>query len=220
MGNATAPHLLNILVHVGAGLAAMALGFYLLWKPKGTRQHRKVGRMFVYLAVVVCASAAAGIALFRFLPLFAVLTLLVSYQLLSGWHVVHTRASGPDAVDALLWLGAAALAAWLIVHLAGVGASSPVLVSTLAALGTLLVYDAARWLFPKPWHAMLWRYEHIYKLVASLFGMLSAAVGNTVRAGQPWSQLLPSLLGAIVIAWFWTRTWRKQRRTALIAHLG
>lgn len=220
MGNAISPHLLNILAHVGTGLAAMALGFYLLWKPKGTRQHRRVGRMFVYLAVVVCGSAAAGIALFRFLPVFAVLTLLVSYQLLSGWHVVHTRDAGPNAVDAALWMGAAALAAWLMAHLAGREASSPVLVSTLAALGTLLTYDAARWLFPKPWHGTLWRYEHIYKLVASLFDMLSAAAGNTVRAGQPWSQLAPSVLGVIVIAWFWARTWRAQRRATLIAHLG
>lgn len=212
MGNAILPHLLTILVHIGAGVAAMALGFYLLWAPKGTPRHRRVGRVFLVLALVVCASAAAGVLLFRFLPLSAVLTVLVSYQVLGGWRAVHTRAAGPDAVDALLWLIAAALGAGLTVRLSGAGGA--VAYSTLGALGVLLAYDAARWLFPQHWHGALWRYEHIYKLVASLFGMLSAAVGNTVRAGQPWSQLLPSVLGAVVIAWFWRRTWRAQARRA------
>jgi hypothetical protein len=84
----------------------------------------------------------------------------------------------------------------------------------------LLVYDAARWLFPRRWHATLWLYEHIFKLVASLFAMLSAAIGNTVRAGQPWSQLAPSVAGMIVIAWFWRRHHRGQQRAALSTRIG
>jgi hypothetical protein len=72
----------------------------------------------------------------------------------------------------------------------------------------LLAYDAARWLFPKRWHATLWRYEHIYKILGCLFGMLSAAVGNTVRAGQPWSQLAPSALGLVAVLWCMRRTYR------------
>jgi len=52
-----------------------------------------------------------------------------------------------------------------------------------------------RWLFPKRRHARLWRYEHIYKILGCLFGMLSAAVGNTVRVGQPWSRLAPTAIG-------------------------
>jgi uncharacterized membrane protein len=212
MGNAISPHLLNILVHIGAGLAAMALGFYLLWKPKGTLRHRRGGRVFAALTLAVCASAATGIVLFRFLPLFAVLTVLVSYQLLSGWHVIYTRAAGPNAVDALLLLGGAAVAAWLIPHLSGPGtergAADAVVYSALGGLLALMCYDAARWLFPKRWHASLWPYEHIYKLVASLFAMLSAAVGNTVRALQPWPQLLPSVAGLLVILWCWRRQHR------------
>jgi uncharacterized membrane protein len=212
MGNAISPHLLNILVHIGAGLAAMALGFYLLWKPKGTLRHRRAGRVFAALTLMVCASAATGIVLFRFLPLFAVLTVLVSYQLLSGWHVVYTKAAGPNAVDALLLLAGAAVAAWLIPHLSGPGAereaADAVVYSALGGLLALMCYDAARWLFPKRWHAALWPYEHIYKLVASLFAMLSAAVGNTIPMGQPWPQLLPSVAGLLVILWYWRRQHR------------
>jgi hypothetical protein len=32
------------------------------------------------------------------------------------------------------------------------------------------------------------------------FGMLSAGLGNTLREFQPWSQLLPTALGLLVVA--------------------
>jgi uncharacterized membrane protein len=213
------PHLLNICIHAGAGSAAMALGFYLLWTPKGTRRHRTLGRAFAALALVVCAAAAAGLVLFRFMPLFAVLTVIVSYQLLSGWHVIYTKAAGPNRSDALLLAAAGASAAWMLPYLSGMdgmqgmqGGQAAVVRSTLAALAMLMAYDAARWLFPRRWHAALWRYEHIYKLLASLFGMLSAAAGNLLPAAQPWSQLLPSVLGLAAIVCCMVRTHRAQGR--------
>jgi uncharacterized membrane protein len=206
MGALMTPHLLNILIHVGAGIAAMALGFYLLWAPKGTRRHRTLGQAFAALTLVVCAAAAAGLVLFRFMPLFAVLTVIVSYQLLSGWHVIYTKAAGPNRIDGLLLAGACAAAAWMLPGMQD--GQAPVVRSTLAALAMLMAYDAARWLFPRRWHAALWRYEHIYKLLASLFGMLSAAAGNLLPAAQPWSQLLPSVLGLIAIVCCMVRTYR------------
>ncbi len=212
-------HLLNILLHILAGAAAILLGLYVLAKPKDPVIHRRRGRVFVLLTFVVCLTAAIGNAVFRFLPLFAVLTVLVTYQLLSGWHVIYTRAAGPDALDAGLLLGAAVISAMLVRRLfangapvgAQMGTAASVLYSTLGAVACLLAYDAARWLFPRHWHAVLWRYEHIYKILGCLFGMLSAAVGNTVRAGQPWSQLAPSALGLAVVACCIVRTHRRTR---------
>ena len=205
------PHLLNLAVHIGAGLAAILLGLALLAQVKGTALHRKRGRVFVLLTLVVCATGAIGSALFRFVPLFAVLTLLVSYQLLSGWHAVYTRAAGPNRIDALLAVGAGAGAIGLLPVLfsGGMeGAASSVIYATLGALAFLLTYDAARWCFPRSWHALLWRHEHIYKMVASLFGMLSSAAGNLITVGQPWSQLVPSVLGMLTIA---VLIWRAAR---------
>ncbi|RZA30720.1 MAG: hypothetical protein EOP92_34380 [Lysobacteraceae bacterium] len=210
--NIPLPHLLNLAAHIGAGIAAISLGLVLLAGAKGTPVHRRRVRLFVALTLAVCATGAIGNLFFRFIPLFAVLTVLVTYQLLSGWHVVHIKAAGPNRIDALLALCAAAWAVGLLPILlpAGGKAGAPpaVVWSSLGALAFLLAYDAARWSFPRHWHATLWRYEHIYKLVASLFGMLSAAVGNLVRVGQPWSQLLPSVLGMIIIAAF---IWRDAR---------
>ncbi|MFC0254595.1 hypothetical protein [Massilia consociata] len=209
-------HLLNLAAHIATGSAAICLGLALLAGAKGTPGHRRHGRLFAALTLVVCVTGIIGNVFFRFTPVFAVLTLLVAYQLLSGWHVVYTKDAGPNRIDTLLAVCAAAWAIGLVPVLfsagARAGAAPTVVYSSLGGLVFLLAYDAARWCFPRHWHASLWRYEHIYKLVASLFAMLSAAVGNLVRFGQPWSQLLPSVLGIMVIVVFGWREYRSRRR--------
>jgi uncharacterized membrane protein len=208
-------HLSNIALHIGAGTIAMSIGFWLLATGKGTATHRRVGRIFAGFTLLVCASAAIGTVFFRFMPLFAVLTVLVLYQLLSGWHVVYTREAGPNRVDALLCASAAIGGIALVPHmLASGGSGASVLYSSLGALLVLVLYDALRWLFPRRWHATLWRYEHIYKLLASLFAMLSAALGNLFPQGQPWSQLGPSAAGIACIGWFFWRESRSRKRLA------
>lgn len=205
----TTPHLINVLIHVLGGAAAIVLGFVILAAAKGTAWHRRRGRQFVALALVVCMSAALGSALFRFVPVFAMLTVLVLYQLLSGWHAVFTRVAGPNALDALMALGAAVGAVLLVpvvlAELARLGQSPAVVYATLGALASLLAYDAARFLFPRAWHALTWKYEHIYKMVATMFGLLSAASGNLLAFAQPWSQILPSVLGLMTILALWWR---------------
>jgi uncharacterized membrane protein len=208
-------HLLNIAFHVACGSAAMAIGFMILAADKGTERHRRLGRRFAWLTLALCASAAIGNLLFRFIPLFAILTVLVLYQFLGAWRAVHTKASGPQMLDAGM-TACAAVAAFMLSPLvtAAQGGSAAVMHSTLAALAMVIGYDICRWWFPAHWHAALWRYEHVYKAVASLFGMLSAASGNVIRAGQPWSQLVPSALGMATILWMMWRTWRRQRMLA------
>jgi hypothetical protein len=206
----TPAHLANLAIHVGAGTAGLALGFLILAQPKGTARHRRLGRWFCIATLVVSCSALAGLVLFRFVPLFAILTVLVPYQLVAGWHAARTRENGPDALDAAWTLFAAVATLLLLPALAGPAGATPVVVhASLAGLALLLAYDTVRWLFPRRWFARLWRYEHAYKLISSIFGMLSALVGNVVRAWQPWSQLLPSLAGAVVILYFMYRLLRQ-----------
>lgn len=199
-------HASNIALHISAGTVAMATGFWMLATQKGNAAHRKAGRVFAGYTLLVCASAAAGNIFFRFTPLFAVLTVLVLYQLLSGWHVVYTKNARPNRIDALM--GTCAMVAGIaLTPLALSRAESDVHViySSLGTLLLLLTYDWIHWLFPRHWHATLWRYEHMYKLLASLFAMTSAAAGNLLPQAQPWSQLLPSALGIACIGWFFWR---------------
>lgn len=206
-------HLLNIVFHVACGIAAMALGFLILATDKGTARHRRLGRRFGWLTLAVCASAVIGNLLFRFIPLFAILTLLVLYQFAGAWRAVRTKANGPGPLDAAFsacaTVGAFVLAPVTLLATRDQGGAPAVIYSTLAALALVIGYDIARWLFPPHWHGTLWRYEHVYKSVASLFAMLSAASGNAIRVGQPWSQLLPSVLGMATIAFMMWRTWRR-----------
>ncbi len=205
----SAEHWLNLMIHVGAGLVALWVGAVQIARAKGTVGHRRRGRVFVYAGLVVCASAALGLALFRFMPLFAVLTVQVGYQLASGWRAALTREKGPAAVDAMLTLAAAGLAGWLAPVALGMGVSRPLVYGAVGAVSMVLAYDALRWMFPRRWFAVLWRYEHSYKLIASLFGMVSALAGNAIRFGQPWAQILPLAVGLAVIAGFFVKLWRE-----------
>lgn len=207
-------HLINIATHVLAGSAAIGVGLFLLARAKGTASHRRRGRLFAWLTLLVCATAAIGNLLFGYRPIFAVLTVLVLYQLLSGWRAVYTRDAGPQAIDG--WLTASALLAGALILLRlqhdSSGQQTIVVLSSLGGLATIVVYDCARWAFPQRWHGALWRYEHIYKLLASLFAMLSAAAGNLLRVGQPWTQLAPSVLGLLCIVWYWRRQYQLECR--------
>ncbi|HTL15000.1 MAG TPA: hypothetical protein VL251_07880 [Thermomonas sp.] len=212
----TPAHFTNLAIHVSAGTVALGIGFSILARPKGTPAHRRLGRLFGYVTAVVCASAAAGTMLFHFVPIFAVLSVLVPYQLFGGWRAVRTRSQGPAWPDAACTLLACALFVALVPAVRAHPAEAPVVVySSLGALASVLLYDALRWTFPCRWYRTLWKYEHSYKLIACVFGMLSALVGNVVRVGQPWSQILPSALGALVIAYYFARIHREDRRRRL-----
>lgn len=197
----TLPHLLNLTVHIGAGALAIVLGAVILLLRKGDDHHRRRGRWFGRLTVLVVLSAALGLAAFRFLPLFAVLTVLVGYQLVSGWRVTQTQARGPARLDVGITIGTALLAVPLAsIAFTAAPQSRAVVLGSIGALALVLTYDVLRLAFPTAWHRTAWPLEHIYKLNGALFGMISAFVGNTVRAWHPWSQLLPSIVGSVVIA--------------------
>ncbi len=212
----TAPHWINLGLHVAAGAIGILLGFVQLSRRKGDEAHRTTGRRFVAVTMIVTGTAILGNLFFRFTPLFAVLAVLATYQTISGLRVARTREAGPAGIDlawTLLGLAAGAALVPIVLGANSTASTQPVVIwSSLGALAFLLTYDLLRWTFPRRWHARLWEAEHIYKIVSSLFGMISAFVGNVVRWGQPWSQVLPSAVGLLTIAWFITATLRAAPR--------
>ncbi|MEP7186932.1 MAG: hypothetical protein ABI767_13960 [Rhodanobacter sp.] len=208
----SAAHLINLGIHVATGTVALAIGFTMLAKTKGTAWHRRMGRVFCYVTLVVSGSAIVGAIFFRFVPIFAVLSILVPYQLIGGWRSVYTKDRGPALIDAAWTLVALGLSLVLIPILLAHPTKAPIVVySSLGALAAMLTYDTIRWLFPRRWYRLLWKYEHGYKVIASIFAMLSALVGNLVRMGQPWSQIAPSALGVVVILYFFVKIYRQKR---------
>lgn len=208
-------HLANLTLHVLAGVAGIVLGFIILARTKGTVAHRRLGRRFGLATLVVVATAITGLTAFRFLPLFAVLALLVLYQLVGGWRASKTRELGPGAFDVLWTVLVAATAMWMApLLISSYQGPAVVMYSSLGALALIITWDAVRWTFPRRWFARLWRFEHSYKMVSSIFAMLSAFTGNVIRFGQPWSQLLPSLAGTLVIAYLFVRLYRDSARVS------
>ena len=211
-------HLANLAIHVAGGIAGILLGFFILARDKGTSLHRRLGRWFAYATLVVTGSAFSGVILFRFLPLFTVLAVLVLYQLVGGWRAATTRERGPQLRDAgWTLLAGGACAALAPIVLARYVGPPVILYSSLGTLGVIICYDALRFLFPRHWFARVWRYEHGYKMISSLFAMLSAFAGNVIRVGQPWSQLLPSIAGLLVIGYFFARFYREDSRSRAAA---
>lgn len=199
----------NLAIHIGAGSIGILVGVLLLIGTKGSPWHRKWGKVFAYCSLVVSATAILGIIFFRFLPLFALLTVLTVYQLISGWRCVRRKGLGPSIGDGL-WTLAGVLAAVALfpslVEAPKNGSTQPVVIySTLGALVFVLGFDSVRWFFPVGWYAVIWQYEHVYKLMASFSALVSAFVGNVVRFGQPWSQVLPSFLGLVLIGFFFVQ---------------
>lgn len=182
----TIEHLINIIVHVSAGTVGIAIGLMLLVQSKGTESHKHWGRRFCYLCLIVCCSAAMGLVFFRFLPVFAILNLLVFYQLVSGWRSAYTKHYGPAVVDLLFTLGATIVLVVLFSVVLKSNYGAPVILySTAATLILILAYDLSKWFFPRRVFAVFWKYEHAYKLISCVFGMISALSGNVVRVGQP-----------------------------------
>ncbi len=213
----TIPHLANLGVHIGAGVVGIIIGMIQLARSKGDARHRVRGTWFIAALLTVTGSALIGTIAFRFMPLFAVLTLLTTYVGVGGWRVARTQARGPERIDmiwTLLGLGAAIALVPILMRGPLEGNSRPAVVwSTLIGVGVLLSYDLARWTFPRRWFARIWLPEHIYKMVSALFGMISAFVGNVVRWGQPWSQIAPSVVGMLVIFYWWWRVAGKPTAT-------
>lgn len=189
-------HTLNILTHIAAGCAALALGLFPLLTAKGSRWHRFTGWLFVAAGTLVLGCAVIGITFFPQPAPLIMATLSASYQFIGGLRALK-RVNHLDTVMALATLGACV---WLALNMHNANASWPPMIgySILGFLSTITLYDLSRPL----WRAMWARMRHIdhgLKMTGAYFAMASAGLGNLWPAGQPWSQLAPSLIGLVVM---------------------
>lgn len=201
MADLPVAHLLNLAVHIAAGGMALLVGVALLLHGKGSAWHRRWGRWYGGCAIAVCASAVVGLVWFRFMPMFAMLTVLVAYQLFGGWHGARRKRGASCWLDGLAVLAAGlAVAALLPAVMALPAGLQTASFAALGALASVMAYDVCRWWFPLQLRERIWQYEHAYKMIATWSGMSSAMLGNVAHDWQPWSQLGPTMLGLAVIA--------------------
>jgi len=192
---------INVAVHVGMGVAGLVCGLVPLLSTKGGRIHRRSGRVFVILAGVVLGTALlADIFLHEPVPLLAA-SLSASYQYVSSLRSLALRTRPPSAVDTSLACIALGGCAWLLLSKgAGTASWTPMIgYSTVAYVSCIALYDLSRPFWARYWLQHVRSLDHGLKMTGCYFAMLSAGAGNLLKHLQPWSQVIPSSLGVIVI---------------------
>jgi hypothetical protein len=197
------------------GALGLACGLVPMLSAKGSPIHRRAGRVFVVLAGIVIATALlADLLLPQPLALLAA-TLSAAYQYLASLRSLALRNHGPTLIDTLLAMAALAGCAWLLLSMGTGRASaswSPIIGYSIAGYVTALaLYDLSRPLWAAYWLARIRPLDHGLKMTGCYFAMLSAGAGNTLRAWQPWSQVVPSSLGTLVLLVFAIAYLRRRR---------
>ncbi|GAA4396309.1 hypothetical protein GCM10023187_04310 [Nibrella viscosa] len=197
-------HKLNIIVHVLFGTIALLIGLIALVNQNRPRRHIRFGRYFLYLLSVVVGTAFLGTFFFRSTPFLLMLTLLSGYGGYSGYRTVRRRERPATPYDIVIAVGAllTGLLYLAYVQQADSNWSPAVVYPTLSALVLITGYDLVKhiWLFDrlKTW----WLYEHIYKLCSAYNAIVSAFTGTVLPQFKPYSQILPTVLCLLVIAYF------------------
>lgn len=202
-------HLINILIHIIAGSAALLVGVVILIIYKGGKTHRRFGRIFLGCLAVVIVTALLGVFAFHRNTFLLVITVLSGYLGFSGFRALKLRATRPTWLDNIIPLVAFGVVAYFLWYAHSIGMIwSPVIIySTVGYLLLIIVFDLSRNFVG--WN--LWRYEHILKMVSAWGGLLSAFCGTVFPQYQPYSQFLPSIFGTVIAMVFIVKAARKQR---------
>lgn len=195
---------INLAVHISMGAAGLICGLVPLLSAKGGSIHRKSGYVFVVLAGVVLGTALlADVVLPEPTALLAA-SLSASYQYVSSLRSLALRSRGPSAIDVLLACTALAGCAWLLRSMGpGTASWNPVIgYSTAAYVACIALYDLSRQFWSTHWLRYVRPLDHGLKMTGCYFAMLSSGAGNLLKHMQPWSQVIPSSLGILVMTIF------------------
>src|ERR1700712_1982907 len=97
-------HTFNILLHVIAGTIALIIGTIAICFYRRPKIHRLLGKIFLWLLIVVVASGFFGWLFFRSDPFLLMLTLISGYVGFAGWRVIRLRIRRPPFSDGIMAL--------------------------------------------------------------------------------------------------------------------
>ena len=139
------------------------------------------------------------------------ITLLSAYLGYSGFRIVKLRNNRPYLVDIAAAIITLVSVGYFLYYLSRIGMMwSPVVIySTVGYLFLVIAYDMARYLIPAKVYRNAWLYEHIVKMVSAFSGLLSAFSGTVFPQFQPYSQILPSVLGTAIYVGFMVYCYRR-----------
>ena len=193
----TSAHIANILFHILGGTVALAAGLLALVIRKGSRLHIRSGRVFIYAYILIVITAILGIVVFEFRSFLAVATIASAYDVFAGYRALRLRGHRPQAQDILA--SALALVApglfLLAMHVLHKPWSPALTWSVLGGILALSAYDLARLWLPLRWLQRAWLHEHLYKMLAAYIAITATAGATIFPHFQPWSALIPVILG-------------------------
>jgi len=223
MSNLFAPILA---LHIGCGLAAVAVGVMPILTRKGGRLHRLSGRLFAGFMAVLLAAAWVMTAM-HFSAYLLALSATATMALFSGVRVLRRKrpdldpSQRPTVADWGVTAAVVGVGVWTLwlVMTGRAGAQAPV--AAALAWGALAYGGWDLWRFARPtdwpFSPGLWTYEHLVKMLGAYGAVLAAFSGNFLTfIPAPWSQLWPSMLfQTLSILWIVQLVLAGRRRTAL-----
>jgi hypothetical protein len=212
MEHLTLLHKVNIAIHVIAGSSALIIGIIALVSRKGRKLHRLVGRLFLYLMAVVILTGLIGVFVFGRNTFLLVITVLSGYMAFSGYRTIKTKSNKPNAIDIVASFSAVIVVSYFLYYFKSNGMIwSPVIIySTVGYLFMIETYDLTRYFIPAKTYSHLWIHEHVLKMVSAFSGLLAAFSGTVLQQYQPYSQVIPSVLGTFIAIGFMVYVGRKK----------
>lgn len=207
-------HSLNLQIHIISGCLALGLGLVPLLSPKGRGVHRFFGWLFVLAGLGVLGAACAGILFWPQPGPLIIVTLSAGYQFVGAIRALPRFKTAPGLFDAVLAIAALLACGWLTFNMGGGDVAWPPVVgyTALGFLGAVAIYDLSRHLWARTWRAHVREIDHGLKMTGAYFAMMSAGAGNLLRDGHPWSQILPQIIGMLVMILFLVLHIRRKRR--------
>ena len=202
-----------IFLHVACGALVLLVGLILMFRPKGTRLHRRLGWMYVLAMWTICLSAFLLIAFHRFSFFLMVVGVLTFYFTFVGVRVVRRPKQGKEQwYDWVVSIVTFAFGLGLI----GYGIYVAFLVGgfhVVALLGLIFGFGTAQTAWKdirffvskgepeRKW----WLYQHINAMGGSYIAAVTALAvqnGNAFLPGASYGWLLwilPGIVGSFVV---------------------
>lgn len=205
-------HHINIVIHVTAGIVALLAGLAALIINKGDYRHRRLGRSFMWMMVVVISTGLTGVFVFNRNTFLLVITMLSGYNCFSGIRVIWRGGKRPVLLDYMVALTIMAAAGYYLYFISNIGLYwSPVIIySTIGSLFLVAIYDLLRGMMSDGLRKKAVLYEHVYKMLSALSALTSAFGGTVLPQFKPYSQFMPSVIGLSCIIIIFIRLGNKQ----------
>ncbi|MFT7420709.1 MAG: putative membrane protein [Psychromonas sp.] len=198
-------HQFNIYTHILFGSLAMLVGLWPIFTPKGKRKHKRTGKLYLLMVCGVLVTALFGALFFNFRPFLFLLTILVFYTSFVGYRTLKLKERKPEVIDRLVnVLGFSTVGFYFFLFdIDAAAMSKPVVYATAFVLLLHVVYDFGKNFYSQQWLRRTWLNDHIIRIISSFGGLICAFAGNVLdESYQPYSQILPSVVGYVLIAYF------------------